>query len=655
MATSVIQSLVRKAIADNAVMARSPLFSHSFLAYCKKTKALFDDMNVRYSAMELDLREDGQQIQSHLAEISKQKTVPNIFINGQHVGGNSDLEAMKDSGKLLDLLQQRLAWVIDATMLRQVKTHKYDYDMVVIGGGSGAAKFGKKVAVLDYIKPTPLGTKWDIGGTCVNVGCVPKKMMHMASLLGVSLQDAVKSGWQIPGAEHATQNGTGEHKPLFKHSWHQMIEGVQKHIHNINSNYKVALKHERVEYINAYGEFVDPHTIRLSRFNSETDALEKQETITADKVVIAVGGRPRYLGIPNDRELCITSDDLFSLKKEPGKTLVIGASYVSLESAGFLNHFGYDVTVMVRSVFLRGYDQEMAGKIVDYMRNHGTKFISHAVPTALNKLPSGRIQVEYKLTEEGRTVTDEFDTVMLAIGRDPITKPLNLEAAGVKYNAETFKIPVAPDDRTNVDNVFAVGDVVEGRYELTPVAVHTGRLLARRLFGNGTDLLEHRVIPTTVFTPLEYGAIGYSEEDAIQKWGEDDIEVWQTSFRPLEWALPNRERNACFTKLVCVKSDRMRVVGMHFLGPNAGEVTQGYVVGMRLGATKADFDNSMCIHPTISEEVLRIKDTKRYNMFMKKELAKVKVDHPTLSHKEAFKRAASNWADSSDNPKNKAK
>jgi len=212
----------------------------------------------------------------------------------------------------------------------------------VIGGGSGgisaarnAARLGKKVALADFVKPSPLGSKWGLGGTCVNVGCIPKKMMHYSATLAEARDDQNRQGWNI------------DTKQEF--DWGKLVKNVQMHIKSLNWGYKSDMIKNKIKYINSYATFADQHTILC-------DNGKKQETFTAQHIVIATGGRPSYPGIPGDKEFGITSDDLFSLPKAPGKTLVVGASYVALECAGFLTAFGYDTTVMVRSIFLRGFD-----------------------------------------------------------------------------------------------------------------------------------------------------------------------------------------------------------------------------------------------------------------------------------------------------------
>jgi len=324
------------------------------------------------------------------------------------------------------------------------------------------------------------------------------------------------------------------------------------------------------------------------------------------------------LDIPGG-ELAMSSDDIFSSEKPPGKVCVVGASYVALEIAGFLSAIGCDVTVLVRSILLRGFDQEMAELIKIYMQNHGTKFKVGVTPQSIVKdADTGKLTVTYGNKDgSGEAITDTFDTVVAGIGRKADTSSLGLDKAGVKVN-KYGEIPV-DKEVTNVPNVFAIGDVIEGIWELTPVAIQAGRMLAQRLYGGSSLYMDYHTIPTTVFTPLEYGAIGYAEEDALKAFGEASIEVYHTKFAPLEWSLEPEfeeqeqwelDKSCCYCKLVCLKTDGDRVVGFHYCGPNAGEVTQGFALAMRLGATKLDFDMTIGIHPSCAENFTTLKVTK---------------------------------------------
>jgi pyruvate/2-oxoglutarate dehydrogenase complex dihydrolipoamide dehydrogenase (E3) component len=300
------------------------------------------------------------------------------------------------------------------------------------------------------------------------------------------------------------------------------------------------------------------------------------------------------------------------MKKAPGKTLVIGASYVALECAGFLTALGYDTTVMVRSILLRGFDQDMANRIGSYMESHHTKFIKGSVPTKLEKPePNGKILVSYE--QDGQVKQEEYDTVLFAIGRYALTKELNLESTGIRTESNG-KIKVTDDEQTEVPNIYAIGDVIYGKLELTPVAIKAGKLLAYRLFGGKTEKMDYVNVPTTVFTPLEYGCCGLSEEDAQAKYGAENISTYHTEFRPLEWSYnKSRPEGECYVKVLVNKLDNERVVGFHICAPNAGEITQGIGIAMKCGVTKELLDSCVGIHPTIAEDCIGLKYTKEEN------------------------------------------
>ncbi|XP_060529226.1 thioredoxin reductase 2, mitochondrial isoform X2 [Cylas formicarius] len=476
------------------------------------------------------------------------------------------------------------------------KRSEYDYDLVVIGGGSGglaaakeaAANLGAKVAVLDYVTPTPIGTKWGLGGTCVNVGCIPKKLMHQAALLGEAIHDAKSYGWQV-----------GDN---VSHSWENLKDAVQAHIKSVNWVTRVELRDKKVEYINGLGTFKDQHTISVT--TNKGDRL-----LTAKYVLIAVGGRPRYPDIPGAVEYGITSDDIFSLNRPPGKTVIVGAGYIGLECAGFLNGLGYDATVMIRSIPLRGFDQQMANIVVAEMQDKGIKFLHRCLPKSVEKLDSGRLKVTWTDSDKNE-FNDEFDTVMFAIGRRALTKELHLENAGVEVAGDGEKID-AVDEQSNVPNIYAVGDVLYKKPELTPVAIHAGRLLARRLFGDSAVTMNYENVATTVFTPLEYGAVGISEETAVQRYGEDNVEIYHAYYKPTEFFIPQKNISHCYLKVVAKRDGDQKVLGMHYIGPQAGEVIQGFSAAIKCNLTVKDLMNTVGIHPTIAEEFTRINVTKR--------------------------------------------
>lgn len=563
------------------------VFSKTTCPFCTKVKELFKSLNVQYELVELDVAENGSALHSALIELSGQKTVPNVFINGKHLGGCDDTLKAHADNRLL-------------TMISEEVTPAYEYDLIVIGGGSGglaaakeAANLGKRVALLDFVKPSPQGTSWGLGGTCVNVGCIPKKLMHRAAVLGEEFHDSKAFGWEIPDR--------------VNHNWETMKNAIQDHIGSLNWGYRVELRDKKVNYVNGYAEFKDNHCVKATKRNNTSVEM------TSEYFIVATGERPRYPDVPGAKEYAITSDDLFSLPYCPGKTLCVGASYVSLECAGFLAGIGLDVTVMVRSILLRGFDQQCAELIGEYMQKHKVKFIRRAVPTKIEQIEEGK-PGRYKVTArttEGEIIEGEYNTIVFAIGRDPCTSGIGLDTVGVQLNPKNGRVLCNDSDQTSTAHIYAIGDIVEGRPQLTPVAIQAGRLLARRLFTSSSILCDYRNVATTVFTPIEYGAIGYAEEDAVKAFGENNIEVYHSKFKPLEWTVPHREENACYAKLVCNKADNERVVGFHVVGPNAGEMTQGYAVAMRRGATKEDFDMTIGIHPTCSETFTTLAVTKR--------------------------------------------
>ncbi|KAH7648799.1 thioredoxin reductase [Cryptosporidium bovis] len=480
---------------------------------------------------------------------------------------------------------------------------KFDYDLIVIGGGSGglaaakeASKLGKKVVLFDYVKPSTQGTKWGLGGTCVNVGCVPKKLMHYSGKVSNLIHN---------------DSGSFGIKTSSHFDWGKLVETIRNHIRMLNFSYRTGLRVNGVVYINSLAKLEDAHSVSYDNNGNHT-------VITGRHILLATGGRPLIPeSVPGALQHAITSDDIFYLQKAPGKTLVVGASYIGLETAGFLTELNFDTTVSMRSIALRGFDRLCSEKVVDYMKSTGTKFKTGVIPINIEKVNN-----LLKVTFSDGT-NEEYDTVMYATGRYPDVKDLNLSNVGVNVN-EFGKI-IAPKDVTSVPSIFAIGDIVEGRPELTPVAIRAGVLLARRLYAGSDEYIDYDYIPTTVFTPIEYGHVGLSSEAATARYGEDDVEEFLSEFTTLEVAASHREKPEylrenemdfslppnCLSKLIVVKSLGNRVVGFHFVGPNAGEITQGFSLAIKLGATKSDFDNMIGIHPTDAESFAYLEITKR--------------------------------------------
>lgn len=501
------------------------------------------------------------------------------------VGGRDDCMAW--ARKFVSVGDEEVA-VVEGVADGYVADHGFDYDLVVIGGGSGglatgreAAKLGAKVAILDYVKPSPAGSKWGLGGTCVNVGCIPKKLMHNAALLGEHGVSSASYGWEGPAPVH---------------NWNTLRQNVQDHIKGINFGYKVALREEGITYLNKLGKFVDAHTLEC------TDNKGKVTTISGARFVVAVGGRPIPLGCPGG-EHAITSDDLFMMKTAPGKVCVVGAGYVALECAGFLSGLrAGEVTVLVRSILLRGFDREIVERVKTIMDHNGTKILTGVLPVSVEKLESGKLLV----TMDNGTV-DEFDTVLVATGRY-----MDLEGLAVGPGSTVPLLTgkngklVCVNEQTNIPHIYAVGDIVEHAPELTPVAIQAGQLLSRRLFGGSTECMIYKNVATTVFTPLELGTVGLNEEEAIEKYGADNVDCYVSSFQPLEWTVIESMADLrCIAKVVVDKGNDEKVLGMHIGAPNAGEIIQGFGVAFRKGNLyQRDLLATVGIHPTTAEELV---------------------------------------------------
>ncbi|GKT31575.1 Thioredoxin reductase SEP1 [Aduncisulcus paluster] len=486
---------------------------------------------------------------------------------------------------------------------------EFEYDLAIIGGGSGglaaaskAASYGAKVLIFDYVDPTPRGITWGVGGTCVNVGCVPKKLFHRAAVMKHDMEASAEA------------YGLGVHEPTL--DWPTLQGNVTMHIRSVNFGYRMKFTRESITYKNERAKFIDAHTLE------GTDREGNKATYTADKVLVAVGCRPKYSGVPGEKELCITSDDLFKITEAPGTVLVVGASYVALECAGFLKELGFPVTVMIRSIPLRGFDREFAEAVVTDLEKRGILFIRGMTPKSYEKVTSDKEEEpkEQVKVHFGPSASSEpdaegvFDNVLVAIGRTPLTSSIGLDKVGVTVHERSKKILTDDYEKTCVDNIYAIGDCRHGVLELTPVAIRAGHVVSENLFSRipmGKELLkvDYKDISTTVFTPLEYSSVGLSEEAAIAKYGEDKVEVFRTQFTPLEHTVPHLDEVST-VKIVVMRTDesipfeKSKIVGLHYSGINAGEIMQGYGVSIRRGITKDQLDETIGIHPTTAEGLL---------------------------------------------------
>ena len=447
---------------------------------------------------------------------------------------------------------------------------KKKFDLIVIGGGSAglahaqrAAEHGADVAVIE---------NGLLGGTCVNVGCVPKKVMWYSASYARSVRLAADYGFDL------TVNG---------HDWSALKQRRDAYVARLNGIYQENLNKRNVELIRGTGDFVNKNSIRV-----------ESDDYRADNIVIATGGRPIVPRI-HGAELGITSDGFFELPDRPERVALAGSGYVAVELSGVFNALGSDTTVLVRKDgMLRSFDQMLRDEQHKAMQQDGIQLETGVVPHALERT-SGGLKL---IAEDGREF-GTFDSIVWAVGRAPNTEYLRLDAAGVAADGYGF-VPVDDYQATNVDNIFALGDVT-GREALTPVAIAAGRRLADRLYGGMADRhLEYRFIPTVVFAHPPIGTVGMTEADARAEFG-DDVRVYESRFTPMLYALGEHKEPSAM-KLVTVGQEE-KIVGCHVIGDGADEMMQGFSVAVRMGATKKDFDDTVAIHPTSAEEFVTMR------------------------------------------------
>ena len=444
----------------------------------------------------------------------------------------------------------------------------YDFDLFTIGAGSGgvrasriAAGHGARVAVAEdrYL-----------GGTCVNVGCVPKKLLVYASHFAEEFEDAAGFGWSV-----------GERQ----FDWTRLIANKNDEIGRLNGVYRRLLGDAGVTLFEATARLVDPHTVAVG-----------DTSYTAERILVATGGWPMIPDIPG-REHIVTSNEAFFLDGLPDRIVVVGGGYIAVEFAGIFHGLGAEVTQLYRGpLFLRGFDDDVREVLAAEMRKKGIDVRFDSVVERIDRLEDG----SFKLTLRGG---DQIETgmVMYATGRLPKSADLGLAEAGVETN-DKGAIVVDGDYRTSVDNIYAIGDVTD-RVNLTPVAIAEGHVLADTLYGNRPRTVGYENIPTCVFSQPNIGTAGLTEAAAHERYG--DIEVYRSSFRPMKHTLSGRDETTMMKLIVDTASDR--VVGVHMVGPDAGEITQGMGIALTCGATKAQFDATIGIHPTAAEEFVTMR------------------------------------------------
>ncbi|KMT65045.1 glutathione-disulfide reductase [Catenovulum maritimum] len=440
------------------------------------------------------------------------------------------------------------------------------FDFLAIGGGSGgiasanrAAKLGKKAAVIE--------AKY-VGGTCVNVGCVPKKAMWYAG----QIADAIKYGEDY-----------GFDTQVQQLDWQRLVDNRNAYISRIHASYQRGFDNNGVTIINGFAKFVDAKTVEVNG-----------EKITADHIVIATGGRPAVPSLPG-AEYGITSDGFFELTEQPKKVAVVGAGYIAVELAGVFHALGTDTHLVIRKDKpLREFDTLLTDTLVECIEADGPKLHTHSTPSEITKDSAGKLTLKF---ESGEQISD-LDEVVWAIGRAPATDTINIEKTGIKLDERGF-IPTDEFQNTAVAGIYAVGDNT-GRAALTPVAVAAGRRLCERLFNGKTNLkLDYDNIATVVFSHPPIGTVGLTEAQARAQYG-DEVKIYQSQFTALYQAM-TKHRQPTRMKLVCVGKEE-KIVGIHSIGFGSDELLQGFAVALKMGATKADFDDTVAIHPTSAEE-----------------------------------------------------
>jgi glutathione reductase (NADPH) len=444
---------------------------------------------------------------------------------------------------------------------------EYDFDLFTIGAGSGgvrasriSASYGARVAVAE---------ERDLGGTCVNVGCIPKKLLVYAAHFAEDFEDAAGFGWTL-----------GEHR----FDWASLIANKNKEISRLNGIYARLLDDAGVTRVEGRARLVDAHTVAVG-----------DRSFTAEHILLAPGGWPHLPDLPGI-ELAISSNEAFHLGELPRRAIIVGGGYIAVEFAGIFHGLGAEVTQLYRGpLFLRGFDDDVRQTLADEMRKKGIDLRFSARAARLERVDGG-IRVHL---EDGSTL--DADLVLYATGRRPLTADLGLAEVGVEVN-ENGAIPVDEHSRTSVPNIWAIGDVTD-RIQLTPVAIHEGMCLARTLFKGEPTRPDHEDVASAVFSQPPIGTVGLTESQARERHGE--VDVYRSRFRPLKHTLTGRDEQTLM-KLVVDRASQ-RVVGAHMVGPDAGEIIQGIAIAVKMRATKAQFDATIGIHPTAAEEFVTMR------------------------------------------------
>ncbi len=449
----------------------------------------------------------------------------------------------------------------------------YDFDLFVIGGGSGGIATARRAA--EYGAKVGLAENDRLGGTCVNRGCVPKKLLVYASRFADHFKEAEGYGWS----------------PIQSQcDWKKLITAVNQEVDRLNGIYQRMLDTSQVKIFREFASFLDPHTLQVG-----------EQQITADKVLIAVGGYPVRPPIPGI-EHAILSDDLFNLQEQPKHFVVLGGGYIGVEFACLMNKLGSKVTQIIRQdKILRGFEEDLRTEIQESMIKHGINIINNNQLIGITKGEEGlSIQLKNKAGEDHIVGVDAL--TLAALGRKAKLENLGLENTAVQVKNDT--VIVDKYSHTAEPNIFSVGDCTD-RINLTPVAINEGRALADTEFGGKSRIMSHENVPSAVFSTPEAATVGLTEIEAKEKFGEENIKIFRSKFRSMYYTLPNLDEKTLM-KLV-VHAETNKVLGAHMVGDYAGEIIQGVAIAVKMGATKADFDATVGIHPTSAEEFVTMR------------------------------------------------
>ncbi len=444
----------------------------------------------------------------------------------------------------------------------------YNYDLFVIGGGSGGVRAARVTAGLG--KRVAIAEEFRYGGTCVIRGCVPKKLYVYASQFPEHFEDAAGYGWTVPEA---------------KFDWRTLVANKEREISRLEGLYQHGVEKAGGEAFHSRAVLIDPHTVRIE---------SEGRTVTADQILIATGGRPNPHAALPGHEHCIFSNEAFDLAELPKAIVIAGGGYIAVEFANIFHGLGVETTLIYRGKeILQRFDMDLRRMLHETMEKKGIRILCQEIFTAIDKRSDGRLDAHLA---GGEVIT--ADQVMLALGRIANTENLGLEEAGVE-RGKVGEIVVDKFSRTNVKNIWAIGDVTN-RVQLTPVAIHEAMCFVDTVFRDKPTKPDHHTVPTAVFSQPEIGTVGLSEHEASVRF--DDIEVYRSVFRPMRNTLAGRDEKM-LVKLI-VDTDTRLVLGAHMLGPDAGEMAQLLGIALKAGLTKDDFDRTMAVHPTASEELV---------------------------------------------------